>query len=103
MGRAQIFWDDSGIQRLIEDDSAEIQAMLEQGESAIRGEEILVRLYERVTFLSGAAELETTAQTSTPLKREDASYGKRKNMGDETLLEGGRSSQVVAFEIGDGS
>ena len=76
--------------------------MLEGG-SANRAEQTFGQTAERVTFRSDAAQLEMTVHTSTPLKRVDASYGKWKNMGDEALLESGRPSKTVAFEIGDGS
>ena len=56
-----------------------------------------------MTFLSDSVQLETTEQTSTLLRGGDASYGKRKIMGDEFLLDSGRPSKVVAFGIvGDG-
>ena len=53
-----------------------------------------------MTFLCDAAQLETTAQTTNPVKMRDTSYGKRQNMGEEPFLESGRPSEIVAFEIG---
>ena len=38
-GQTTNFLDDSGIQRLIEDDPAEFQAILEEGDAAIRSEQ----------------------------------------------------------------
>ena len=72
---------------MIEDDPADFHAMLEQGESAFRIQKTFDQAAERVTFLYDAAQLETTAQTSTPVKMRDTSYGKRKNMGEEPFLE----------------
>ena len=62
--------DDSGNQKLIEDDPFEFPTMLEGEVSTAGAVQTYVQTVERVTFLSDAAQLMGTAQTSSPLKRE---------------------------------
>ena len=72
--------DDSGIQLLIEGNTVEFQTLLEGEESRSReAETSLGHTAEKMTFLTDAAELEVTLQTSSSLKKVDSSYGKRKS------------------------
>ena len=68
LGQSTNVLDDSRFQRLIEDDPVEFQGMLGEGESAFRAEQTFGQTAEKVTFLSDAVQLETTGQTSIPLK-----------------------------------
>ena len=72
-GQLAMVLDNNGIQRKIEGDPVGFRTMLEGGESTFGAEATLFgQTVERVTFLSKAAELEVTGQTSTPLKKEEA-------------------------------
>ena len=70
LGQSRNALDDSEIQRLMEDDPAGFQDMLEVGESAIGAEQTFSQTPERMTFLSDSVQLETSGRTSTLLKRE---------------------------------
>ena len=90
----------SGIERLMENDPVGFQGMLEEGESAIRAEQSFSQTEERVTFLIDFVQLETTGQTSTPLKGGDTSPGKRQNNGGEALLESGGPVRLLLSKSG---
>ena len=96
--------DDSGVQQLIGDDPVEYGTTLEGAESRTRSEETFFGLtVEKLRVVSYEAELDATTQTSDPFKKGDSSYEKRKSIGDEMFLEGGRPFKIVAFEISDRS
>ena len=75
LGQSTNALDDSGFQSVFEYDLAEFESMLMGEVSTVGAEKSFGRTAERVTFLSYAEQLEGTAQTSTPLKAGDASYG----------------------------
>ena len=87
--------EDSEIQRLIDDNTVEFRTLLEGRETTIRAKKTLFgHTTEKMTFLSNAAELETTDQTPTPLKKQRSS-GTGLSSKEETFLERLVISEVV--------
>ena len=82
-GRAQMFWGTVEFKDWLR----MTQNYARSRGSAIEREEAFGQAAEKLTIRSDAAQLETTAQTSTSLKKWDATYGKWNNMGKKALLE----------------
>ena len=98
LGEGLEVFDDSQLQRLIENAPGESTMVLEESTATFRGVGA-----GQCTFLEDVVNLESDNCTSTPSKDAARVGGKRQAVGSEVELGSVLHPKIVAFEDGDGS